>query len=85
MDRKTKIIATVGPSLASKEKIHSAINSGVNVFRINFSHGTLDEHKQFIDWARSSKNQVAIMQDIQGPKLEPARLIKIRYYKKAKR
>ena len=69
MDRKTKIIATVGPSLASKEKIHSAINSGVNVFRINFSHGTLDEHKQFIDWARSSINQVAIMQDIQGPKI----------------
>ena len=69
MDRKTKIIATVGPSLASKEKIHSAINSGVNVFRINFSHGTLVEHKQFIDWARSSKNQVAIMQDIQGPKI----------------
>ena len=69
MDRKTKIIATVGPSLASKEKIHSAINSGVNVFRINFSHGTLDEHKQFIDWARSSKKQVAIMQDIQGPKI----------------
>ena len=69
MDRKTKIIATVGPSLASKDKIHSAINSGVNVFRINFSHGTLDEHKQFIDWARSSKNQVAIMQDIQGPKI----------------
>ena len=69
MDKKTKIIATVGPSLASKEKIHSAINSGVNVFRINFSHGTLDEHKQFIDWARSSKNQVAIMQDIQGPKI----------------
>ena len=69
MDRKTKIIATVGPSLASKEKIHSAINSGVNVFRINFSHGTLDEHKQFIDWARLSKNQVAIMQDIQGPKI----------------
>ena len=69
MDRKTKIIATVGPSLASKEKIHSAINSGVNVFRVNFSHGTLDEHKQFIDWARSSKNQVAIMQDIQGPKI----------------
>ena len=69
MDRKTKIIATVGPSLASKEKIHSAINSGVNVFRINFSHGTLDEHEKFIDWARSSKKQVAIMQDIQGPKI----------------
>ena len=76
MDRKTKIIATVGPSLASKEKIHSAINSGVNVFRINFSHGTLDEHKQFIDWARSSKNQVAIMQDIQGPKIRTGQVNK---------
>ena len=75
MDRKTKIIATVGPSLASKEKIHSAINSGVNVFRINFSHGTLDEHKQFIDWARSSKKQVAIMQDIQGPKIRTGQVI----------
>ena len=76
MDRKTKIIATVGPSLSSKEKIHSAINSGVNVFRINFSHGTLDEHKQFIDWARSSKNQVAIMQDIQGPKIRTGQVNK---------
>ena len=76
MDRKTKIIATVGPSLASKEKIHSAINSGINVFRINFSHGTLDEHKQFIDWARSSKNQVAIMQDIQGPKIRTGQVNK---------
>ena len=75
MDRKTKIIATVGPSLASKEKIHSAINSGVNVFRINFSHGTLDEHNQFIDWARSSKKQVAIMQDIQGPKIRTGQVI----------
>ena len=76
MDRKTKIIATVGPSLASKEKIHSAINSVVNVFSINFSHGTLDEHKQFIDWARSSKNQVAIMQDIQGPKIRTGQVNK---------
>ena len=84
MDRKTKIIATVGPSLASKEKIHSAINSGVNVFRINFSHGTLDEHKQFIDWARSSKNQVAIMQDIQGPKIRTGQVNKNTVLQKSK-
>ena len=69
MDRKTKIIATVGPSLASEQKIHSAINSGANVLRINFSHGTIEDHKQFINWARSSRKQVAIMQDIQGPKI----------------
>ena len=69
MDRKTKIIATVGPSLASEQKIHSAINLGVDVIRINFSHGTIEDHKQFINWARSSDKQVAIMQDIQGPKI----------------
>jgi len=74
MDRKTKIIATVGPSLASKEKIHSAIDTGVNVFRINFSHGSLEEHKQNIDWIRSSKKKVAIMQDIQGPKIRTGRV-----------
>ena len=76
MDRKTKIIATVGPSLASEQKIHNAINSGVNVLRINFSHGNLKDHEQFINWARSSKKQVAIMQDIQGPKIRTGHVVK---------
>ena len=69
MDRKTKIIATVGPSLASEAKINSIIDSGVNVLRINFSHGTLSDHENIIKWARNSKKQVAVMQDIQGPKI----------------
>ncbi len=69
MDRKTKIIATVGPSLSSEAKINSIIDSGANVLRINFSHGTLDDHKNVIKWARNSQKQVAIMQDIQGPKI----------------
>ena len=76
MDRKTKIIATVGPSLASEQKIHNVINSGVNVLRINFSHGNLKDHEQFINWARSSKKQVAIMQDIQGPKIRTGHVVK---------
>tara|TARA_B100001057_G_scaffold494839_1_gene592281 strand:+ start:694 stop:2091 length:1398 start_codon:yes stop_codon:yes gene_type:complete len=76
MDRKTKIIATVGPSLASEQKIHNAINLGVNVLRINFSHGNLKDHEQFINWARSSKKQVAIMQDIQGPKIRTGHVVK---------
>ncbi len=76
MDRKTKIIATVGPSLASEQKIHNAINAGVNVLRINFSHGNLKDHEQFINWARSSKKQVAIMQDIQGPKIRTGHVVK---------
>jgi len=69
MDRKTKIIATVGPSLASEAKISKIIDAGANVLRINFSHGTLEDHKNVIEWAKKSKKQVAIMQDIQGPKI----------------
>ena len=69
MDRKTKIIATVGPSLSSEAKVNSIIDSGVNVLRINFSHGTLEDHENVIKWARNSKKQVAVMQDIQGPKI----------------
>jgi len=69
MDRKTKIIATVGPSLASEAKINSIIDSGANVLRINFSHGSLEDHENVINWVRNSNKQVAIMQDIQGPKI----------------
>ena len=46
MDRKTKIIATVGPSLSSESKIKKIIDTGANVLRINFSHGTLEDHKK---------------------------------------
>ena len=45
MIRKTKIIATVGPSVHSREKIHGLIDSGVDVIRLNFSHGTYEDHK----------------------------------------
>lgn len=69
MIRKTKIIATVGPSVHSREKIHGLIDSGVDVIRLNFSHGTYEDHKNVVDWARSYSKPVAIMQDIQGPKI----------------
>ena len=74
MDRKTKIIATVGPSLSSEAKINSIIDSGANVLRINFSHGSLEDHENVIKWARNSNKQVAIMQDIQGPKIYLSKL-----------
>ena len=69
MTRKTKIIATVGPSIHSKEAINEIIDAGANVLRLNFSHGSNDEYKQIVDWARSSNKKIAIMQDIQGPKI----------------
>jgi pyruvate kinase len=69
MDRKTKIIATIGPSLMSQKKIDKIIDQGANVLRINFSHGTLEDHENVINWIKSSNKKVAIMQDIQGPKI----------------
>ena len=76
MTRKTKIIATVGPSIHSKEAINEIIDEGANVLRLNFSHGSNDEYKQIVDWARSSNKKIAIMQDIQGPKIRTGHLEK---------
>ena len=69
MKRKTKIIATVGPSVDSKNKIHELIDSGADVIRLNFSHGTHEDHKKIVDWVRDYPKSIAIMQDIQGPKI----------------
>ena len=69
MNKKTKIIATVGPSVHSQEKIHELIDSGVDVIRLNFSHGSYEDHKNVVDWVRSHSKPIAIMQDIQGPKI----------------
>lgn len=73
MQRQTKIIATLGPSVASEEGVRSLIDAGMDVARLNFSHGAHDVHRRFFEWVRSAASDagrtVAIMQDIQGPKL----------------
>ena len=69
MARKTKIIATIGPSVNSKELVGEIIDAGANVLRLNFSHGSHEDHKKVVEWARSSNKKIAIMQDIQGPKI----------------
>ena len=69
MKRKTKIIATVGPSVDSKNKIHELIDSGADVIRLNFSHGSHEDHKNIVSWVRDYPKSIAIMQDIQGPKI----------------
>ena len=69
MKRKTKIIATVGPSVDSKNKIHELIDSGADVIRLNFSHGSHEDHKNIVDWVRDYPKSIAIMQDIQGAKI----------------
>ena len=69
MTRKTKIIATVGPSVNSKDGIKKLVDAGADVLRLNFSHGTNDDHSNVVKWARELDRSVAIMQDIQGPKI----------------
>ena len=70
---RTKIIATVGPSSNSVEVLMSLIQNGCSIFRINFSHGTHDEHEKSIQAIRTaSKNlgqYVSILGDLQGPKI----------------
>lgn len=71
--KRTKIIATVGPPTNSYEAILGLIEAGVNGFRLNFSHGTQEEHGRQIKWIRKASQAagkpVAIMQDLQGPKI----------------
>jgi pyruvate kinase len=71
--KRTKILATVGPSTNSPEKIEQLILSGVNGLRLNFSHGDYAERDDQIDWIREASRKigkpVAILQDLQGPKI----------------
>jgi len=71
--KKTKIVATLGPSCSNEEVIHKMIKAGVNVFRINFSHANYDEVKSKIEIIRQLNDQhgynTAILADLQGPKL----------------
>ncbi len=71
--KRTKIIATVGPSCDSYEQVRDIITSGANGLRLNFSHGDHEEHGQRIKWIRKASKElgkpVAIIQDLQGPKV----------------
>ncbi len=73
MTKRTKIVATLGPSCDTQETIAAMIRAGVNVFRLNFSHGTYDHHAMLITNIREAEKQlgmsVAILQDLQGPKI----------------
>ena len=71
--KKTKIIATVGPACNTKEKLLELILAGTNVFRLNFSHGTHEDHLKVIQHIRAINKEhgfsVSILQDLQGPKI----------------
>ncbi|NLC36984.1 MAG: pyruvate kinase [Alcaligenaceae bacterium] len=75
--RRTKIVATLGPASSSPESIEQLLLAGLDVARLNFSHGTADEHRQRVRMLREISSRLglhtAIMGDLQGPKIRIAR------------
>ena len=71
--QKTRIVATLGPSTTTKEDITKLFRAGAEVFRLNFSHGSWEDHQKRFDAVREVENKagrpLAIIMDIQGPKL----------------
>jgi pyruvate kinase len=71
--KRTKILATLGPATNSAEAIKALTLAGTNGFRLNFGHGTNKERDQQIEWVRAASREagkpVAILQDLQGPKI----------------
>src|SRR5436853_4958065 len=71
--RSAKIVATAGPASAGLERIRALFEAGVDVFRLNFSHGTHDEHRARFDEIRQVESEtgrpIGILADLQGPKL----------------
>ncbi len=76
--RHTRIIATVGPSSDTPDTLDALISAGVDVFRLNFSHGTHDSHRATFTRIREASSRadriVAVLQDLSGPKIRTGRL-----------
>ncbi|MCH2559368.1 MAG: pyruvate kinase [Alcanivorax sp.] len=77
MFRRTKIVATLGPASSDADTLAALIDAGVNVFRLNFSHGSADDHRAVAARVRQQADArgrtVALLGDLQGPKIRVAR------------
>ena len=77
MSRRTKIVCTVGPATASPERIRDLVRAGMDVARLNFSHGARDDHKRVYEMVRQAADAegraVGILADLQGPKIRLGR------------
>ena len=75
--RATKIVATLGPGTSSPEQIRALFEAGVDVFRLNFSHGTQQDHGTRLEILRALEHEtgrpICAMADLQGPKLRVGR------------
>lgn len=73
MIHRTKIVATIGPATSSREMIREMVNQGMNVARLNFSHGSYEDHGNIVSLLRSVSQEldtpITILQDLQGPKI----------------
>ncbi|MDB2426180.1 pyruvate kinase, partial [bacterium] len=76
--QRVKIVATIGPATNKYEVLKRAVAKGLDVARLNFSHGTHQDHKEVIDSVRKVSNElghpVALLQDLQGPKIRVGQL-----------
>lgn len=76
---RSKIVATVGPASNNKETLKQLIEAGANVFRLNFSHGTHEDHQKVINLVRELNDEmethVALLQDLQGPKIRTNQIV----------
>src|SRR6185295_18998904 len=78
MQRRTKIVATIGPASRDPEVLVRMVEAGMDVARLNFSHGSAEEHAETAQLVRDAANRagrnVAILQDLPGPKLRIGKL-----------
>ena len=78
MQPRTKIICTIGPSVNTYEKILELIRAGMNVARLNFSHGTHEEHHRVIQLLKQAREEcqvsLAIMMDTKGPEIRVGKI-----------
>ena len=76
-DKKVKILATLGPAIKGIDDVRQLVEAGVNIFRLNFSHGEHADHAMRFKWIREVESQLnyplGILMDLQGPKLRVGR------------
>ena len=79
MERRTKIICTLGPASSDRDTIRGMVEAGMDVARLNFSHGSHEDHKRLFELVRTTADEVgrevSILQDLQGPKI---RIVEVR-------
>ncbi|WP_297006363.1 pyruvate kinase [uncultured Corynebacterium sp.] len=84
MSRRTKIVCTLGPAVASRDRIRELVDAGMNVARLNFSHGEHADHQQNYEWVRAASEAtgkpVGVLADLQGPKIRLGRFVEEKTY-----